>query len=415
MPHGEGLCSLCGLMCSLDEVTVDNHTTQVTSLCSRRTKWLSQPSGLSLSGRPRGIETVARQLTQLFGRNQKPLIWIDAADVNTVRAAVQLAQTAHATIHVGQSTGSRSAHRILTTEGWIGTSLAEVATHADLIVTLGTSILSEAPLLRARFLAPAIDNRQAEWCHIGDDPSCTSGATAFVHWPRSQWYKQLTELLLSLQQSPGEDRQEPGLKREQAGRALLDKLRRAKSIVWLWDAEEFCDSIDELCIRRLLGIARQLSLHTRCSLLRLDAQVGRITGEETLLWLTGFAPTASFNGQSWRCPQHLERTRLEDWQRDFDSILLIRTVPTPTPLPRLLATHYLLQHYEAKPVGTTINSVTPVGCVGVDRPGHLWRGDRATVMLCGATTRQTDSTLLAADNVLLRTRQLLVGEDCDAN
>ncbi|MEZ6079198.1 MAG: hypothetical protein R3C56_27070 [Pirellulaceae bacterium] len=66
------------------------------------------------------------------------------------RSAVSLAQAVRGTVHIGQSSGSAATHRVLADQGWLGSSLAEVATHADLIVTLG-GLRVESPLLALRF------------------------------------------------------------------------------------------------------------------------------------------------------------------------------------------------------------------------------------------------------------------------
>lgn len=409
-------CCLCGLLCSLDcgatGVADSRHESRTDLLraidvedCHRRNQWLAQAHSNKGSATNRttmaahgSAESQSAQITAiaaLFKPTQRSLIWIDGADVNTTRSAVSLAETICATVHVGQSSGASATHRVLANQGWLGSSLSEVATHADLIVTLGGGLRSEAPLLTQRFLAPALASGRAQWCHVdvhNDDTRVqSSGSSAskvtpsfIAVWPRDKWYESLTHILLALQEaSPTSGRQRA--QTDDSVDALVSKLRRAKNIVWIWDAEEFRDAIDELCISRLLGISRLLMQSARCSLLCLESQVGRVTAQETLLWLTGCSGTADFDGARWSQPLSLGHIPLEEWQHAFDSILVVRSVPSVYPLPDLDASHFMLTEQSMLPDDVEANKVTRVSTVGIDSGGHLMRGDRATMMYCAAS------------------------------
>ena len=410
-------CCLCGLLCSLDRAAnkaAEPRGESLTSLfslpnveaCHRRNQWLAQTHSTSeissvdhsTNAAYDSAENLSAQvaaIAQLFKPAQRSLIWIDGADVNTTRSAVALAEAIRGTVHIGQGTGAAAAHRVLANQGWLGSSLSEIATHADLIVTLGSGLRSEAPLLTQRFFTPALASGRAEWCHIAADPEAdnqlASGTPAnqispsyTAVWPREKWYEHLTHILLALQpEAPSSTHQ--GAQANDSIDALVSKLQHAKNIVWLWDADEFHDAIDELCISRLLGISRLLTQSARCSLLCLDAQVGRVTAQETLLWLTGCSGTADFDGEHWRQPQSLEQIAIEEWQLAFDSILVVRSVPSAKPLPNLKASHVMVTEQSLLPDGMVASGMTRVASVGTDCAGHLMRGDRATMMYCAAS------------------------------
>ncbi len=432
-------CCLCGLLCSLDRAA--------TSACPRRRQWLEHavlhtaaqvdsqvdsqvaataaqqasqaevggwrtsvglPAASGLTAR---IETLAAQLQV----SRQPLIWIDAADVHTLRCAVALAQAVRGTIHVGLSTGAAASHRVLTSQGWLGSSLAEVASHADLIISLGGGLQAEAPLLAPRFFAPALNGDRAQWWHIDSHAANSQAAnsqaanslaadsssdlqpspTWTAVWPRAEWYAQLTLVMLGLQDDSVRADAVAGQMHEST-RALLGKLRSAKNTVWLWDVDEFRDAIDELCIQRLLGISRLLSQTARCGLLGLDAQVGRVTAMETLLWLTGCSGTAQFDGQRWSQPHALSELALEDWSGVFDSILVVRSLPSVYPLPSLPEAQFLVTEPSLLPDHVSYEKVTTVASVGVDRAGHVMRGDRATLLYCPADTAPSPSTTMTS-------------------
>ena len=114
----------------------------------------------------RGAETLAS-----VKLDASSLIWLDSCDVQTTRAAVATAQRTGATIHVGQSPGSVAVKSAMFGGAWFGTTLAEVPARAELIVTVGDGLLSEAPLLADRFFktperSTAPRSTAPHWIHI---------------------------------------------------------------------------------------------------------------------------------------------------------------------------------------------------------------------------------------------------------
>ncbi len=448
-------CCLCGLLCSLDGAATESAKLQSENLatliriptvqdCHRRNQWLACSSERNAvdrfakadNGVSDNLSAQVATLAALFKPAHRALLWIDGADVNTTRSVVSLAQAIRGTVHIGQSSGAAAAHRVLANQGWVGSSLAEVASHADLIITLGGGLRSEAPLLAQRFFKPALAGGRAEWFHIDAHRDAYLPPASGAHtdenqpnytavWPREMWYKQLTHILLALQPESQPEAQlgaRQGATKDESVAALVSKLQRAKNTVWLWDAEEFHDAVDELCISRLLAISRLLMLSARCSLLGLDAQVGRVTAQETLLWLTGCSGTADFDGQRWSQPQSLDHNTLEEWQHVFDSILVVRSVPSPHPLPNLTAGHFLVAEQSLLPDRVATSRLTRVATVGIDCDGHLMRGDRATMMYCAASEsaslqdKQAQSRLPTAAALLDQVRdQLQSGATTNAN
>jgi len=387
--------------------------------CPRRQSWLSQyaactsvlkscfVSAESLTTAPHQVQA----MRDFVNRHERVLWWIDGADVASTRAIVEIVQRRGGTIHVGQSTGATLAKRTLINEGWLGTTLAEISTHADLVITVGDCILSEAPLLPMRFLSRDADARPLEWWHLSASDSAESKishtpsllAQSLV-WPRSQWLQRLTDLQLELQQpmhnapanaSHKPTASQPSNQTTSQESPLAAALRRSRYAVWIWDNSEFTSSIDELVINRLLGIARHRTLTARCSLLNLESQVGQLTAEETLLWLTGCAGTATWTGTEWTKPPRYAAYSADDWQAEFDAIALVRTVPSVAPLPQLragliVATANELARKAAGDLSSETRSIVVLP-IGHGAAGHLQRGDRGATLLVGGAASQADS------------------------
>ena len=251
------------------------------------------------------------------------------------------------------------------------------------MITLGDSILSEAPLLADRFLhragAAAGEVVQLEWMHIGS-PSSTppKGCSQVIELGRTAWYAELTDLLLALRSG------QASLLENSPLTPLYAKLQTARYAVWLWETDEFVDSIDELTVRRLAALARWQTEQARGSLLCLESNLGRVTAEETLLWLTGCKTTARWDGAQWHSPPSLREYSMDDWRQAFAARLILRSVPTVEPLPDLDASMLIVPAGQALTASAGDRRVVRVPAVGESSCGLLFRGDRGTV----ATVKQ---------------------------
>ncbi len=375
------ICTLCGLMCNLEM--------PITSRCERRNGWLSAVPARSREAR-------RFNLSDKFSKTKLDagtLIWLDACDVQTTRAAVQLAQRVGATIHVGQSTGSHAAKKVMASDGWLGTTLSEISARAELVVTLGNGVRSEAPLLAERFFQSQTQQTQPYWIHISQqaDNRDSAGQASenklavapheIIHWPRDQWFEGLSQLALNILQSSNDavEASESSIAKSTI-RQLSARLLAAKQSVWLWDVDELHFQSDELIIHRILSMAKTLSEQSRCALLPMDLNVGRVTAEETLLWLTGCPTTATWSGSHWyRSPRFADYS-LEQWASAFSSIIVVSSLASDRSLPSLPADLTI----QTAPVNQ--EHEIQVAAVGRDCSGHLFRGDRGTVLFVEAAS-----------------------------
>ena len=177
--------------------------------CNRLNQWLAE----ALSPVPEKPASGVSQRLASVKLDAGTLIWLDACDVQTTRAAVRLARQVGATIHVGQSAGSHAVKSVIASDGWLGTTLSELSARAELIVTLGDGVLRNAPLLAERFFQSPARAVQPYWIHISisqhvSDDNFAGQASGnglcvtphdWIHWPREQWFENLTQLALALQ------------------------------------------------------------------------------------------------------------------------------------------------------------------------------------------------------------------------
>ncbi len=363
--------------------------------CSRLSDW----SKLAVPPVPHGpstAEAAVARLLQLVDCGERVLLWLDAADIDSVRAVVAFAQHANVVIHVGSSAGAAIAKRVMLNDGWLGSSLAEVATHADLVITLGDRIFSNSPLLPSRFFARQLSGG-LRWWHIVD-PAARQPQTddrpadESLLWPQGQWYARLThvqQLLQSEDQAISVTEADGNPSEIHVDeRRLARALSASQNTVWMWDNSQFSCPLDELLVRRLLMIARLRSQHARCGLLHLETHLGQLSAEECLLWLTGCTGTAYWNGQNWQSPAQSPWNSLHDWRQEYAQIVVLRSMPAWHALPELQADLWLLPEQfpgDSPPAAEVIRVAT----AGVNYPTHFLRGDRGAMLRVGCQTAST--------------------------
>lgn len=387
MPPNVSECCYCSLLCS---------TTSDMEDCPRRMRVLGQPQAPLQSF---DAELLPRLLS--IAKDERPLIWVDSADVGTMRQVVRFAESCDATVHIGQSTGTKIQKRIAASEGWLGASLNEAALHADLVISLGDSLAAELPQLAKMLATPA--GAAKTQLHIGSTDSTEFGKSIVL--PREQWYAGISQLLHHLRDKHNAPAVSPQL--AQLGNAI----KASRYAVVAWQVDEFLDEIDELLLRRLSELARFRSQSARLALLSIDPNPGRVTAHETMLWATGFAPTATFSNGSWHPRKDLLTAKLDEFQKAHSSILMLRTTCSGAPLPAIAADLALLPQRERKLAPESVKHTFGVPSIGDKRSGLLFRGDNSLVLHCQRTAPEEASP--AAADLLAEASQAMTAAQRD--
>ncbi len=407
----KSICTVCSLLCPLAEPPMmepsRGHSGIRSSVtdCSMRNRWID------LRSRSKSVNTLPKTSLHLSAleslkKARRPLIWIEGADVETVRSAVELARFWPATLHVAQSIGSKVVSRVTCADGWFGTTLADAARHSQLLITLGTRWMQSMPLLVDRFFG---HRENLQWWSIQVDKQTNDLAinarprslekplypTQQVVWPRQQWISKLSELVQLVQASDSQDDD-----------TLAAAILQSPSTTILWDKTEIQCDTDESVVILLQQLAKNRSTKARFSLLPINNDSGRETAEAALLWLTGCASTAKLTSDGWISPSHYQHYSLADWRAEFDFILAVRNTPSIEPI-TINADLLLCSTIESVSASTSdlIPNVISVGMAGVDHDALLFRGDHG--MTCFAPATSTLQTLSTAESTLPTVAQLL--------
>ncbi len=315
--------------------------------CPRLRRWLSAQDALSTTstvGQSDLLNDADRNsLLQQIISAKRRLVWVESADATTTRTAIEFAQHFNATIHVASSTGSDNVAHVKQSRGMLGTSLAELHQRADTVLHVGDLHLRELPMLQKRFLRD--DMRQ-----LFIEPDLDS----------------LTDVLLG------------------KNTEICAALESSAYSVILWAEDLLSDEMDQLIVIRLEELTRKISQTSRCCLLPLPIDAGRITAHETALWLTNIAGTSVYHEGRWQTAMVKDYTELEQWRHNFDWIVCIRTLPSDRPLPQLSFDWIIdakcnlrsnMRYFSP----SDKQRVTPVAAVGIETQGHLARIDQAFV------------------------------------
>lgn len=354
--------------------------------CSRLHTWLNNQDAAAHRSHKNSSEEIQAYLeaaSRSLREARRPLVWLESTDVQTTRAAVKLAEVTGASLHVAQSPGAELVSAINQSDGWLGTTLAEVGSTASLVIHLGHQHLRDAPMFALRFAHPNAQHlfldRRPEADAVEQD---AQDDWLELQWTKEMWLEGLTRTLLVLRdESVALNR--PANTIDVAAGMLAELLLTSHYSVIVWSEDELADELDSLIVRRLLELARLVNQTARCSLLCLTQDPGRTTAKDAVLWLTNHTTPVRYADNCWT-KENLVPHSLEEWQNTFDWILCIRNLPSDRPLPELKFNLILDAHcnHTHAPSSASANKLSDcdrscllVSAVGLDTSGHLMRSD----------------------------------------
>ncbi|WP_338414440.1 formylmethanofuran dehydrogenase [uncultured Sphaerotilus sp.] len=378
-------CPFCPLLC-------DDRPASATgcALAEAGLRQTAAPSGVAgaprIDGQPATLESALAAAVQRLARSRQPLIGGWGTDVAGARALTTLAELSGACCDAAAGEPLSQSLRAQQDRGGYSTTLAEVREHADLIVVLGSGLLSRAP----RWLERVLDGRTTppQIVYL-DAPGDLPDTLVRLH-------------LLVAGKSPAaaEALAYPALA------TLAAQLKAARYTVLVWEPSQLGPHA-ALCIERLMQLIQRLNQTTRAAALPIGGGDGAMTAQYVHAWRTGL-PLRSRHG-----PRGLEhdplrfgaQRLLEDgavdlllWVASFPG-LVAGGVPAATGLPRIVLGLPAL----AAQLGDERHTVfIPVATPGVHTDGHLFRADGVVLMPLHALQDNDLPTVGAVVEVLMQ-------------
>lgn len=388
-------CPFCGLACDDLQVEVAGgmpvpkaNACPASIEAYRRLAPLSDMSP-RVGGEAVSFEAAAASAARILARANNPLFGGFATDLSGARRVVQLADRCGAVIDHMNSTAKLRNLLTLQEAGWITATLAEVKNRTDVVVMLGTDVVSRFPRFFERVIWNAesmfdLDPRSREIVYVGQGLDTRAGHAPDGRPPSSiacridEIGEGLGAMRAMLAGRPVQAQAIAGARLSDWA-ALLEKLRSASYGVIVWAAADFDFPHAELTLQTLTALIKDLNRTTRVSGLPLGGSDGDFTANGVLMWQTGLPIRSGFATGIPVYEPHLNSTqRLLD-SGEADALLWItafnpQRMPPATPVPTIVLAPPSARFDREADV------FIPVGTPGVDHAGHYTRADKVVAL-----------------------------------
>lgn len=287
-------CPACGMLC--DDVN-PNQTT-----CAKSVAFFGQsvkPASPTIAGKTATLAEAVSKISDLLKRAKQPLMGGLGTDLNGFRAAYQLATKENlALAHMNATTTWRNM-KVLQSIGWQTTTLTEVRNRADVIVCIGTDVVTHNPRFFERVVWPKeamfVENEDRQVFYLGGEKlDTTHGATPKGKQPtvlpcESAQIPEVTAALHALVAGKALNM------KAIAGIAMADlekvaeTLKQAKYATLVWVAKDFDFPHAELAIQQITQTVVKLNETTRSGALAMGGSDGDTTVNYAHTWLNGLA------------------------------------------------------------------------------------------------------------------------------
>ena len=309
-------CPACGLLC--DDVLVENNQNKIKVLkngCTKSIAFFEQ--GLndvtpSIAGVTVTLQQAISHAAGLLKQAQKTIFTGLSTDVQGFRSVFNLAQKTNGPYqsnmqHINAASMARNM-AVLQSTGWQTTTLAEVKNRADLIVCIGTDIVTHNPRFFERFVwlknndkseAMFTNANAREIIYIGENLDISAGISPKGTLPtllacKSADLPEVSAVLRALVTGKQlKVTQVAGIKISDL-QIVVDKLKNAKYAVLAWIAKDLDFPHAELTIQNITETVAILNQTTRAAGLPLGGSDGDTTANNVNTWLSSLALNNEF-------------------------------------------------------------------------------------------------------------------------
>jgi formylmethanofuran dehydrogenase subunit B len=372
-------CPACGLLC--DDISI-NASLQLASekACSKAAVFFKRASTQTdsirptIAGKPCGLNSAISKAADILTHSSKPLFAGLGTEVNGMRALVHLAQKTNATLDHMHSNMTVHNTRAIQNSGWITTTFAEIKNRADVILAIGTDIISTHPRFFERFANSnerLSNNAIPEVIYLGATGEYGQGFQSSAE--ELPEIINVLNMLLNNRKIQAETVAGISLARLQA---LSEKLKQASYTAVVWSAAGFNSHHADLAVQSIIQLIAKLNETTRAAGLPLTSGDGDSSVNNVCTWLSGYPTRLRFNAgiPEYNSYSYSTETQL----KNADALLWISTFnPAPPPqtkLPSIVIGHPTMQ-FEQQP-----EVFIPVGIPGIDHSGLMFRMDSSITL-----------------------------------
>jgi formylmethanofuran dehydrogenase subunit B len=371
-------CPACGLLC--DDIVLDNKNNQLSIInrgaknCTKSVAFFEQKAAEAtpqIAGKPATLAQAVAKTAEILNKTKQPLFTGLSTDVAGFRAVFSLAQKTNSHLtHVNAASSQRNLN-VLQSTGWQTTTLTEVKNRADVIVCIGTDIVSHNPRFFERFIRQDgmfIGAKQREVIFIGENLSLKkikiyALEAASLLACRADDLPEITLVLRALVAGKKLKVAEVAGVKVSDLQAVADKLKQAKYAVLTWVAKDLDFPHAELTIQNItemIAILNQSAPNSgRAAGLALGGSDGDTTVNNTHTWLSGFA--------------------LNDSQVEHDCVVWVNSFGVDKKAPKSDKTLIVFGNSNCQ-FETVPDVFIPIATPGLDCSGALFRVDSSVVL-----------------------------------
>lgn len=405
-------CPACGLLC--DDLGIERSREgriKVTGRgCARSIGFFERPlspAGPRIAGNPASLEQAIAAAAEILRQAKLPLIAGLGTEVQGMRAVMSLADRAGATLDHMNSNGFMRNQLVVQNSGWQTCSLTEVRNRVDLLVVIGSDIVSLFPRFFERLIWNSEsmfgqDTAAREVVYLGGrdiDPRAGIAPDGRLPEVLPCDPERIPEVIAALRALvSGKTLRAASIAGIPTGQlaGLAQRLHAAKYSVIAWSAGSLDFPQADLAIQNIAELVKTLNHTTRASGLPLGGNDGETSANQVSTWISGYPMRTSFaKGFPEYDPYHFSTDHLLS-AGEADALVWISSFtpdrnPPGSALPTVVLGHPSMRFVREPEV------YIPVGTPGIDHPGVAFRGDGVASL---PLSRLRDSTLPALAGVL---------------
>lgn len=388
-------CPGCGLLC--DDLRIERDAESklkvVDKGCAKSITFFERPQEIAsprIAGQPVDLQSAVKKAAEILRNANQPLIAGLGTEAQGMRAIMGVADRAGATLDHMNSNGSIRNTLVVQNSGWHVCTLTEVRNRVDLLLIVGTDIVSLFP----RFFERNVWNAESMFgqetasrevvylggCNIDTTPGISPKGVQPTVLPCD--LERLPEVTAALRALVAGKKL---LAQEVAGIAvsalgkLAQRLHAAKYSVVAWSAAVLNFPHAELTVQNITELVINLNNTTRSSGLPLGGSEGDISANQVSTWISGYPVRNSFmRAYPEYDPHHFSAAR-QITTGEADALVWVSTF-NPEQLPPSIKAavvkipSVIIGHANMK-LAVEPDVFIPVGTPGIDHKGTMFRSD----------------------------------------
>jgi formylmethanofuran dehydrogenase subunit B len=368
-------CPACGLLCD-DLVLNSTAPLSIKNACSKsisffESAFVDNTSAPRIAGKSTDLNSAIQVAADILRKTNHPLFAGLGTEVQGMRTVMRLAEKTNATLDHMHSEGTVRNTLALQNSGWQTTTLTEIKNRADVILAIGTDIVSSYP----RFFEKLVWNTDTLFNKPKPEVMYLGLAEEAVKLPEiMNALNALMNAKNPLNKKPGDDM--IGGVPIASLKQILEKLKAAQYGVVVWSASSLKFPQAELTVQSITQLISKLNETNRVAGLPLNSGDGDSSVNNTSTWLSGYPTRNRFvNGHPEYDAYHFSTKRQ---LTNCDALLWISTfnayLPPTCDAPTIVIGHPDMQ-FDKQP-----DVFIPVGIPGIDHTGTIFRMDSSVAM-----------------------------------